>query len=194
LCSRNRLEHMAARTVRDIAESEKFEGAKIYLRRLTQTDVNETYLSWMHDKAINQFLESRWQEQTLSTLRDFVKSMNDSNENLVLAIVEKSGRHVGNIKIGPIHKIYRTADLGYFIGPKECWGKGYATEAIALCCQIAIQELGLRRLQAGFMAGNEGSKVAIERNGFTREACFRKKILAGSTWVDHIIYGKLFET
>ena len=32
---------------------------------------------------------------------------------------KKTLNHVGNIKLGPIHKFYRTSHISYFIGEKN---------------------------------------------------------------------------
>ena len=49
----------------------------------------------------------------------------------LICLVE-DGRHIGNIKLGPIQWLHRRADLSLFIGDKSCWSLGYASEAIGL--------------------------------------------------------------
>ncbi len=55
------------------------------------------------------------------------------------------------------------AELGYFISP-ECWGHGYATEALrALTGELF--RLGYRRVTAGYFEGNEASRRVMEKCG-----------------------------
>ena len=55
------------------------------------------------------------------------------------------------------------AELGYFISP-ECWGHGYATEAMrALTGELF--RLGYRRVTAGYFEGNEASRRVMEKCG-----------------------------
>ena len=57
-------------------------------------------------------------------------------------------------------------DLGYWLG-EHVWGRGYATEAIGLVLRHAFEDLGARSLFAWVFVGNEGSRRALEKNGFT---------------------------
>ena len=52
---------------------------------------------------------------------------------------ERDGRHIGNIKIGPVHSYHRRARIGLLIGEKEFWNRGYATEAIKLAARSSEQ-------------------------------------------------------
>ena len=40
-------------------------GKHIFLRRLTEEDVSDDYVNWMNDPEINQYLESRFNKQTI---------------------------------------------------------------------------------------------------------------------------------
>ena len=84
-------------------------------------------------------------------------------------------RHIGNIKLGPIHWLHRRADLSLFIGERKYWGQGYASEAIALVRDWAFRELDLQKLNAGIYSGNHGSRRAFEKCGFELEGTCGKR-------------------
>ena len=84
-------------------------------------------------------------------------------------------RHIGNIKLGPIHWLHRRADLSLFIGERKYWGQGYASEAIALVRDWAFRELDLQKLNAGIYSGNHGSRRAFEKCGFELEGTLRQR-------------------
>src|SRR5688500_11100132 len=126
------------------------EGASIYLRDVRESDVNETYRSWMNDPEVCQCLESRVGPATLESIGDFVRMHPADRNNLFLAIAFRDGdRHVGNIKLGPINWIHRFGDIGLVIGAKDCWGKGIASEAISLLVGYAFSTLNLHKVTAG---------------------------------------------
>ena len=82
----------------------------------------------------------------------------------------------------------------YFIGEKDCWGKGLATDAIGLVAQFAFDVLGLYKLNAGTYAGNVGSQKALEKNGFVREGVLKKQVLSeGGRREDVFRFGLLRE-
>lgn len=151
----------------------RIEGERIYLRRLRAGDVSEDYRRWMNDPEINSFLESRFVAHDLDGLTGFVEAMAEDPLNLFLGIFLKADdRHIGNIKLGPVNTHHARAEIGLLVGDRNCWGQGYATEAIAILTDFAFA-IGLRRVGAGAYAGNEGSARAFEKAGYRREALFR---------------------
>src|SRR5262249_1910815 len=113
--------------------------------------------------------------------------MLNSHVNYLLAIVENSSEaHVGNLKIGPIVTAHRMADISYFIGERDRWGRGYASESIRLATSFAFRKLGLRRLQAGLYESNRSSQRALEKAGYTYEARFVKQLHGPHGWEDHL--------
>ena len=147
-------------------------GEKIFLRSLSQGDITQTYLNWLKDDVVNQFLEVRFAPPAnLSELKSFVRAMNDSEFEMLLGIFTTPDQnHIGNIKLGPVNYAHSRADIGILIGEKEFWGQGLATEAIELLCRYATSELALKRLYAGCYESNAGSRKAFEKAGFTVEA------------------------
>lgn len=101
--------------------------------------------------------------------------------------------HIGNIKIGPIHKFYSYADISYFIGDKNYWGKGLATEAIKSLLKFGFEVINLNKIQAGVFASNIGSIKALEKAGLILEGNFRKQLYTEDLCDDHLFYGILKE-
>lgn len=154
--------------------SEILQGEKIYLRQLEIEDCKEYYLRWLEDENINRYLETRWEKQSLDKIKDFVKSIRESTHSYIFAIIQNE-KHIGNIKIGPIHPIYKFADVSYFLGETSSMGNGVATEAVGLVLKFAFDVLKLNRVQAGAFEQNIASQRVLEKNGFKKEAVFRKK-------------------
>src|SRR5205823_8471873 len=102
-----------------------------------------------------------------------------------------SATHVGNIKIGPVNAHHGYADVSYFIGERDYWGHGLATDAIRAVCAFGFERLGLHRVQAGVYAGNLGSRRALEKVGLRLEARFREQLVTDSARDDHLHYGLL---
>ena len=147
---------------------------RIVLRSLQASDINSTYLGWLNDPLVSQYLETRFVPQTLDSIQAYWESNRDNPLSPWFAICSRSDNlHIGNIKLGPINWIHRKADLGLFIGNRTFWGQGYATEAIALLRDWAFRELDLQKLNAGVYACNPASRRAFEKSGFE---------IAGSYW------------
>lgn len=168
------------------------EGEKIYLRDISQDDCNLTYVDWLNDSAVNQYLETKWMEQNLQSIKEFVQSMSASDNNLLMAIIDKTtDKHIGNIKLGPINPHYDNADISYFIGEKEYWGRGVASEAIELVKNYAFDKLKLHQVQAGAYEVAIGSWKALEKNGFVREGIYKEQVLFEEKYIDVYRYAIL---
>ena len=172
-------------------------GKLITLRSITLSDCNDTYVSWLNDPEINKYLEVRFDFHTVENVRAYVDGMLKSDSSYQFAIIAgDTNRHIGNIKLGPIHPQYLFADVGYLVGDKSYWGKGIATEAIKLVVDFAFNELNLRRVQAGVYEHNIASEKALINAGFTLEGRFIKQVAvrpSNSQWQDHLFYGILNE-
>ena len=104
----------------------------IYLKTLEESDYSKKYYNWLNDKEINKYLETRFKKNSKKDIINFIKSNTSSSDTYLFGIfVNKLSNldHIGNIKIGPINLNHKYAYVSYFIGEKEYWGKGYATEA-----------------------------------------------------------------
>jgi spore coat polysaccharide biosynthesis protein SpsF len=172
--------------------SECLQGDLVQLRLLAAEDCNERYVQWLQDPEVNQFLETRWQTQTLDTVRAFVASMVSDPASYLFGIFIDSGqRHLGNLKIGPVNKHHGFADISFFIGERVFWGKGIATDAIRTATRCGFERMKLHRIQAGVYASNVGSARALERVGYQREGRLRSRVLGPNGREDLYGYGIL---
>lgn len=168
-------------------------GDRLCLRDVYPSDVNERYHAWMNDREITKYLEVRFRPHSIENILSFVKRLDGNPDEILLAIcLHDQGRHIGNIKLGPINHIHRRGDISLFIGEKDYWGKGYATEAISLLKEFAFMELGLRKLTAGAYAANKGSINAFLRNGFEIEGTLKQHCLCGGSYCDVVMLGYIY--
>lgn len=147
-------------------------GQLISLRELTPEDIDERYLSWFLDSVVTQFLSAR--NLTRQDVLDYIEEGRRSGTYYMLAVCDSaSGKHIGNVKVGPIDHANGTSDLVTVIGDRSFWGKGLATEAIALASQLAFDVYGIRKLCGSIISNNVGSIKSYTRGGWHVE-CVRK--------------------
>ena len=171
-------------------ENHFLEGTRLYLRDVRLADVDDAYYRWMNDPDVTRYLETRFYPNSQETLRDYVSSKVGDHENVFLAIVLKeTNQQIGNIKLGSINWVHRIADIGVLIGKRECWGQGYATEAIRLVVDYAFSMLNLRKLTAGCYGSNQGSIRAFEKVGFSVEGVRKQHYSYNGEYVDGIMLG-----
>ena len=166
------------------------QSSRLLLRALELNDLNSTYLNWLNDPIVNCFLETRFLPQTYESIHAYWQSHRDDSVSPWFAIcLLADSRHIGNIKLGPIHWLHRRADLSLFIGDRSCWGQGYASNAIALVRDWAFRELDLQKLNSGIYAGNIGSRRAFEKCGFELEGTLRQEVVSAGERLDVWLLG-----
>lgn len=147
----------------------------------------ENYLSWLKNEQVNKYLEIRHNIPDIEKLKKFVDANNDSNDNLLLGIFTNKKEHIGNIKLGPINKIYKRSTIGLFIGDSSYWGKGIATHSIKAITDYAFNSLKLLRVDAGCYNDNIGSYKAFINAGYKEEARLKNYWSIDNIYQDEII-------
>jgi len=134
---------------------------------------------------VNRYLETRFLPQMIESLQGYWQAHRDDSASPWFAIyLQADGRHIGNIKLGPIQWLHRRAYLSLFIGDRTCWGKGFASEVIAAMRDWAFAELDLQKLNAGIYAGNLSSRRAFEKCGFSLEVTLRAEVVSRGQRLD----------
>ncbi len=163
---------------------------RLSLRRLGPDDANGPYLRWMQDSEILRFLEARFGSHDRAGLAAYIDGCNANDGILMLAIcLKENGAHIGNIKIGPVNRQHSRADVGFIIGEKEHWGRGYATEAIVAMTRYAFETMGLHKVTAGVYENNPGSLKALQKAGFRDEGFRPRQYLCDCEWVGEYLVG-----
>ena len=161
------------------------QSKRLSLRGVNQSDLNENYLGWLNDPLVNQSLETRFLPQTFESITTYWKSHKDDPSSPWFAIcLSSDGRHIGNIKLGPIDWLHRRADISLLIGERSLWGCGYASESIAIIRDWAFAELDLQKLNSGIYKGNIASRRAFEKCGFELEGTIREEVVYSSRRLD----------
>ena len=84
------------------------------------------------------------------------------------------------------------AEIGYEIAPDQ-WGRGYASEAVAVIVRFGIETLRVHRISAWLVADNVASARVLEKNGFQLEGRLRDKEMYKGRYWDVLMYAHLID-
>ena len=82
---------------------------------------------------------------------------------------------------------FQSCSVGYWVAAADN-GHGLATAALGHIKQVAFEDLGLHRIEAGALADNVRSQRVLERNGFVRFGVAPQYLLIAGEWQDHGTY------
>lgn len=101
---------------------------------------------------------------------------------------------IGGISLTDIERgIGQKGTLGYWIG-RAYARQGLMKEAAELVCFFAFDVLGLHRIEASCLPGNEPSKRLLSSLGFVQEGLAKEYLKINGQWQDHMLWGRINET
>ena len=157
------------------------------LKPMTLNHASNEYASWLNNKNINKYLESRYEKHTRSSIKNFIQSKINDDNSVFYAIHSLDGIHIGNIKLDMSIEHLR-GDVGFIVGNPDYHGQGIATSAITLICSYGFS-IGLKKITAGAYEDNIGSCKALKKSGFTEEGYFVKEVISNGNRIGTYRFG-----
>jgi ribosomal-protein-alanine N-acetyltransferase len=103
-------------------------------------------------------------------------------------ILNEEGEVTGRITLDAItFGAFQSCTIGYWVA-LENNGRGLATAAVARMVQIAFDELGLHRIEAGTLLDNLRSQRVLATNGFIQYGLAPQFIKIAGRWQDHLLF------
>ena len=93
-------------------------------------------------------------------------------------------RLIGATSLRHIVFVHGNADFGIYIGEKDCWGRGYGTEATILMLDYGFTVLGLHNILLSTYGYNERAIRAYTRAGFREMGRWREAARVGDRRYD----------
>ena len=143
------------------------------------------FVKWINDPEVTQWLKAD-PPLSLAMEHDWVDGIRREGR-MVFTILTKEGRPIGNTGIEQISWKYRRATVGIMIGEKECWGKGYGSDAITTLLRYCFEELGMRRVELITDSDNHRAQKAYRKCGFQVEGLLRQYRTKNGRTVDDVM-------
>jgi RimJ/RimL family protein N-acetyltransferase len=138
------------------------------------------YHRWLNDFEVTRYYLDTPRPQTLEERIAWYERLSAGDPyNIDFAIYELATmRPIGRVGLEDISYQHQRALFGILIGEKECWGKGYGTEATRLTLDYGFQTLGLHNIMLSVSSANTAAIRAYTRAGFrvigVRRECRRE--------------------
>lgn len=141
-----------------------FESERLILRVLDSGDVQYLKRIWGDEEVMGLCLGATSHEK-LPNIIEFYKECEVDKGLSVYAVVEKySGNVIGTAGFNVADSLEKVELIYHFV--KKSWGKGYATEAVRVCLEIAKRNEAVSCVFASADAANKNSLKVLEKIGF----------------------------
>jgi len=168
------------------------EGKLVNLRAPELGDL-ERNARWVNDREVTHFLALRYpfsQPAEESWLRGYCERP-QSHAGVLFAIETKDGRHIGHVELADGSPEDRKARLGVVIGEKDCWSRGYGTDAVSTMLRFAFDEMNLNKVWLTTFDLNARAQACYRRCGFVEEGHLRDARYAEGEYHDELIMSVL---
>lgn len=91
------------------------------------------------------------------------------------AIEDENGRHIGNVMYYNIDGTRDEAEIGISIGERDCWSRGYGSDALEAVVRLLLGSGEVRRLYLHTLDWNARAQKAFQKAGFA---------VCGTSWRD----------
>lgn len=149
----------------------------------------ENALAWLNDPEVTATLKrnfgvSRREEEVF-----FDRMEGSRDRDFWWAILDEAGRHIGFIGLHLDPWPLRSARGGIFLGDRDSWGRGYATDAVRVRTRFAFEQLGLHRIDGHSF--NPAMCRVYEKCGYRHEGTARQRFWRDGRWHDAELYAIL---
>jgi diamine N-acetyltransferase len=161
-------------------------GERVRLRAISRKDLPD-FITWLNDPQVRENLpiyyplseeeEEKWFAAT--------RELKVDEQPLAIEIRHQKGwKLIGDIGFISVDWHERSAEIGLFIGDKQCWDKGYGTEAMRLMVAYGFQTLNLNRIFLRVFETNQRGIRCYEKVGFKKEGRLRQAHYSKGSYID----------
>ena len=174
-------------------------GQGIYLRYPRIAD----YLDWSRLRGESrEFLtpwEPVWADDELTRgsfrrrIKRYQKETRQDSAYVFFVLRESDNALLGGCTLSNVRRgVTQCCTLGYWIGAQFA-NQGTMTRALKALLPFVFRTLGLHRIEAACLIGNDASRKLLIRAGFRQEGLARRYLLINGEWADHLLFALLKE-
>ncbi|MBQ6788659.1 MAG: GNAT family N-acetyltransferase [Clostridia bacterium] len=157
---------------------------RLKLRKILKTD-SEDYFEFASDPAVTKYL--LWKpHDSFNFTRHYLSYLQGryrAGEFYDWGIVDlASGKFIGTCGFTSFDLTNNSAEVGYVLS-RGWWHRGIAAEALTRVLDFGFNTLGLRRIEARYMADNESSRRVMEKVGMVFEGIRRDALLLDGVYI-----------
>jgi ribosomal-protein-alanine N-acetyltransferase len=143
-------------------------GNKVILRNKRLADARDDY-TWQTDPELARLdATPRLATSFSQYLLDYTINLRYSSSfRRQFAIDTLDGKHIGNCVYYGINETKGEAELGIMIGNRDCWDKGYGSDAVASLLNHIFRGTNLKRVYLKTLDSNQRAQKCFQKCGFT---------------------------
>ncbi len=166
----------------------EIEGQKIMLVPFHEKNITDEYISWLKDESVNKYLVKPRNDIDKNEASEYCRHLINSKDNMFFAIIMKSdSSHIGNVRLGPIDYMSKTAKFSMMIGNKKYQNQGLGTEVVRIIVEYCFKFLDIHKIFLEVIPDNQAAVKIYEKNAFVVEGTLRDHLWLNNRHYDLLI-------
>jgi RimJ/RimL family protein N-acetyltransferase len=174
--------------VPDVSSGLPLTGKNISLTSIKTEDLKQLEEFFNHIPSLIYYLPTTVRPFNQKQIEKLIIDWNDGESCFVFAI-RSDDNLIGLINLDDVDWVNSHSEIGIALTEHAARGRGYASEALELMTDYAFNSLGLHKLWARIIEGNQPSIRLFEQAGFINEGTMREHVLRNGKWKGMLIYG-----
>ncbi|MEU8230531.1 GNAT family protein [Actinoplanes sp. NPDC048967] len=167
-------------------------GDLVRLRAMEPSDA-EALWRWNHDPEVMRWMQDS-HPQSLAQVTRWLGEERGRNEygDLLLGVeVQADDKLIGLVRLHGAEPELGIAELDIYLGERNYWGKGYATDTVRTVCRYGFDKMRLHKITLTVVTENEAAWRAYRKVGFVQEGRLREVFRRDGRWYDQYTMGLL---
>jgi RimJ/RimL family protein N-acetyltransferase len=167
------------------------QGDLVKLRAMEPSDA-ESLWRWNHDPDVMRWMDDGY-AQSLARVRTWLgeRPRNEYGDVLFGVETHSDGKLIGLVRLHSAEPEIGCAELDIYLGEKDYWGQGYATDSVRTACRYGFQQMRLHRIALTVVTENHAAHRVYRKAGFVEEGRLREVFRRDGRWFDKFTMGLL---
>ncbi|EHR63041.1 GNAT family N-acetyltransferase [Saccharomonospora cyanea] len=166
-------------------------GELVVLRPLEPDDADD-FWRWHKDPDVGRWLVADYHESFAQTRARFAERKPNSHSNVVLGVETLAeGKLIGAACLEGATPETARAEVSFYLGEKDYWGRGYGTDAMRTLCRYGFEVMRLHSIALWVVPENEAAVRLYKKVGFREDGRHRDAFRGVGRWHDLLLMSLL---
>ncbi|WP_413758846.1 GNAT family N-acetyltransferase [Streptomyces sp. MMBL 11-3] len=166
-------------------------GDTVRLRALEPSEADALW-RWNHDPEVMRWMSDGYAQSLAHAHKGLEERPRNAYGDVLFGIeVLADGKLVGLVRLRDAEPETGRAELDIYLGEKEYWGRGHATDAMRTMCRYGFEKMRLHKIALTVVTENHAAHHVYRKVGFVEEGRLRQEFRRDGRWYDMFTMGLL---